>query len=91
MNDVHLVESGKYSKEDLTPQQLDILNGMEYVTDKLLPEAMDACFDNYMVDGMHTTNQMLDDFKNSILENLKDYLYACECQTLVEFADENAN
>lgn len=93
MNPVHLVESGKYSKDDLSGEQRACINGMQWMIDEIdtakanLFEGPDADIDA----GSESLQAIVNEIQITAAEKIKDWLYATMCDHIVSYIEANAD
>ena len=80
MDFLRLVESGKYSEEDLNDGQRIFLNGMKWMAEGL------PAFEEYYLSEHNIDEKVMD----TVIEELKYFFKAEIAQAIVELADENA-
>lgn len=86
MNFNYLIENGTYSRDMLTEEQRNFIQGMEYAL-----EQVECCVSNYYEE--YAKESILDKMKREIVEEaldeIKDYVKHSVSETIVVLADHN--
>ncbi len=85
MNAISLVESGKYTKKDLTQRQRDYIEGMETALETI----KDREYDFLDTKGTSTLEKIQNEIACNVIGLIADYVYSDICESIVCFADGN--
>jgi hypothetical protein len=89
MNFTYLVDTGKYTKDMLDPEQKRFIEGMENA-EGLIEGFLNWMPDYYDLDPDYVLDKIRLDCMNETMELFKMYLHGETCEGIVVWADQNA-
>ena len=89
MNYKRLVESGRYKREELSKEDRNFVNGMDYI----LAEVMEQDFSEVIEipEDCPGLKMVLGEIAKKVVENVKEQINGAICQVIVECIDSDCS